>query len=204
MYEVDWSLVVEFLKAGPPTIIAGIVGWIAYQQWRTAKDKLALDLFDRRFAAHRALTESIRAWSNEPYRVAEQVVFRPPSPHSTQLNRDIAEARFLFGEDVRQDLAEIVRLLNALESAKDALHLHRSEDDNDRAGAAKARAMLLAYDNLSKAVERFDHDVERYMMLDKISVGKPKDRQSSEEKPNLATILEQVEAKEAAEEKDAI
>lgn len=30
--------------------IGGVAGVIAWQQWRTAKDKVKLDLFDRRFA----------------------------------------------------------------------------------------------------------------------------------------------------------
>lgn len=39
--------------------IACIVGYIAYQQWQTARRKLKADLFDRRFAAYDELTRLV-------------------------------------------------------------------------------------------------------------------------------------------------
>ncbi|CAN7353617.1 hypothetical protein LJR118_002058 [Acidovorax sp. LjRoot118] len=40
-------------------IVAGFGLWIAYQQWKTAGDKLRLELFDRREAIYIAATKSI-------------------------------------------------------------------------------------------------------------------------------------------------
>lgn len=197
MSEINWLLVLDFLKAGPPILIAGIVGWVAYQQWKTAKDKLALDLFDRRFAAHKSITGAIQAWSLEPYRGAENLIFRPPSQHSIELARDIAEARFLFGDDVRDQLKEVTKLLDALEATKDALHLHNTGDVE---GEKKARAIILAHHELSEALAKFNRDVERYMMLDRISVGKPKGPPPPDGKPSLATLIKAMEEKEAVEE----
>ncbi len=39
--------------------VAGIVGYIAWQQWRTAQKKLKADLFDRRFSAYQRLATII-------------------------------------------------------------------------------------------------------------------------------------------------
>lgn len=199
MCEIDWSVVLDFVKAVPPILIAGIVGWVAFQQWRTAKDKLALDLFDRRFAAHRAITASMKSWSNEPYRVVENVVFKPPSEHSIQLNREVAEARFLFGDDVREQLKVVVKLLDDLESAKDALHTYDRESDAE--GERKARRMMIAFSDLAEAQSELDHRVERYMMLNKISVGKPKERVVPE-RSEINKMVRQMEA-DAEQEKAA-
>ena len=43
-----------YLSAFATPIIALIVTFIAYQQWRTAQNKLKLDLFDRRFLIYQA------------------------------------------------------------------------------------------------------------------------------------------------------
>jgi len=39
--------------------MAAMVGYIAYQQWQTARKKLKADLFDRRFAAYRDLVQQV-------------------------------------------------------------------------------------------------------------------------------------------------
>jgi hypothetical protein len=54
-YQIDWPLLGTILSGTIPITIAAIVAWVAVQQWITAKNKLALDLFDRRFAAWKAL-----------------------------------------------------------------------------------------------------------------------------------------------------
>lgn len=41
--------------------VAGIVGYIAWQQWRTAQKKLKADLFDKRFSAYRELVSAVEA-----------------------------------------------------------------------------------------------------------------------------------------------
>lgn len=201
MCKIDWSVVLDFIKAGPPILIAGIVGWIAFQQLRTAKDKLALDLFDRRFAAHKAITASMKAWSNEPFRVVENYVFKPPSEHSIQLNREIAEARFLFGDDVREQLTAVVKLLDDLETAKDALHTHDGVSEPD--GERKARRVMIAFSDLNEAQLELDHRFERYMMLNSISVGRPKERVVPE-RSEFNKLIRQMDADAKAEKpKDA-
>jgi len=42
-----------------PTI-AVAVAWVSFQQWKTARAKLNLDLFDRRYAVYRGATDALR------------------------------------------------------------------------------------------------------------------------------------------------
>ena len=44
---MDW--VERIVLAVPSTMIASIVAWIAYQQYEINRQKLKLDLYDRRF-----------------------------------------------------------------------------------------------------------------------------------------------------------
>jgi hypothetical protein len=49
---------VQYIQALGPTFVAvvaaGIAGYIAWRQWRTAHDKLTFDLYDRRFKVYEA------------------------------------------------------------------------------------------------------------------------------------------------------
>lgn len=200
MCEVDWPLILEFVKVVPPVLIAIVVGWIAYQQWRTAKDKLALDLFDRRFAAHRALVHSIKTWSQEPYRPSSpNEIIRGNSPTFTQLNREMAEARFLFGEDVIDQLRATVEILLTLERQKDAIHEIPADAPADGGGSKMAQAVIKTLHKLTVAQRELDHRVERYMMLDRISVGKPTKRRADtaneSEFARLVGLIEDEESK---------
>jgi hypothetical protein len=77
MADVQLPLWIEYVKAlGAPIvalIAACIAGGIAYQQWRTAKNKLKLDLFDRRMKVYEACSELLRL-INMPIRSEYAVV----------------------------------------------------------------------------------------------------------------------------------
>lgn len=64
MEQVHLPLWVEYVKAlGAPIvalIAACIAGGIAYQQWRTARNKLKLDLFDKRLKVYKACSSLIQ------------------------------------------------------------------------------------------------------------------------------------------------
>jgi hypothetical protein len=44
------------------TIVAACVAFIAWLQWRTAEEKVRLDLFDRRFAVYDELRAAVWSW----------------------------------------------------------------------------------------------------------------------------------------------
>ena len=70
--------------------IGGAVGYVAYQQWKTARDKLRLDLYDRRFKVFQAVMDFIgHASSTDATSVQEIIKFDTAR----------TEALFLFGGD---------------------------------------------------------------------------------------------------------
>jgi hypothetical protein len=95
-WRLDYSTAKDF--AGPvATVVAalsavGVTGYFARRQWRTAKDKLLLALFDKRFD----LYQELRA-----------VVGRRNDPTSLfDFGRVASRAQFLFGPEVQTFLKE--------------------------------------------------------------------------------------------------
>jgi hypothetical protein len=79
-------------------VLALIVAFIAYQQWRAAHNKLRLDLFDRRFAVYVQTLDFIGAVLQEGYPAGEQY-----GPFARARDR----AQFLFGPEVEVLLERI-------------------------------------------------------------------------------------------------
>jgi hypothetical protein len=101
--QVHLPLWVEYTKAlGAPIValIAGcIAGGIAYQQWKTARDKLKLDLFDRRMAVYNSATTMINAMTTSPP-IASELVQR--------LALDFVPSPWLLSSEVADYLANLV------------------------------------------------------------------------------------------------
>jgi hypothetical protein len=83
-------------------IIAGFGAGIAYFQWRTAHQRVVLDLFDRRVAVFRDIEEAAKAALNELGRAQLEPAF-------WSYVRAEANARFLFGEEVIVALSNLRR-----------------------------------------------------------------------------------------------
>ena len=75
-----------------------VAGYIAWRQWRTAHDRLLVDLFDRRFAAFQELTRAI-----------DEAFHKPNAGVADLAKFDIAseKARFVFNREVHNYLSEI-------------------------------------------------------------------------------------------------
>ncbi|QEE47480.1 hypothetical protein FVA81_24005 [Rhizobium sp. WL3] len=85
--------------------IGGIAAVIAWRQWRTAQDKVKLDLFDRRFAVFM----DVRRLVSEAYQLGK---FTDP----TLPNETIAKARFLFGDEIQEELGRLHALCVRVET----------------------------------------------------------------------------------------
>lgn len=85
--------------SGIGQVVVGVaVACIAWQQHKTAKDKVRLDLFEKRFAVYRALIDKVRDPDAES-EYGKQI-------HDTYWEK-LQQARFLFGDDVNNYLQEV-------------------------------------------------------------------------------------------------
>ncbi|MDJ1633195.1 hypothetical protein [Rhizobium rhizogenes] len=86
------------MNAWATTIISGLVLIVAFMQWRTAHQKVILDLFNRRMAVYEKLGRSMRLMN-----VSAKV-----SDDSNRLFLEAqAEATFVFGRDIHEYLREL-------------------------------------------------------------------------------------------------
>lgn len=166
--EIPWANIGEFLKAAVPSIIAAIVAWVGIQNWITAKNKLALDLFDRRIKAWTDLEHCFQKALNhahDTYAAGGEIEF----PNSTLIDfaRIESNAHWLFGETVRQKINEVSARIVAMtaEQAEDDINSpHRTREAIF--GNIISLPAVIALGELRRMAEPF-------MMLDKISVSRP-------------------------------
>ena len=95
---VEPKSVIELFSAALTPIIAVLATYIAYQQWRTNKTRLDLELYDRRLAVYKA----VDAFYGE---VAKFGTAKYPSVF--ELRYSTAEARFLFPLEIDKHLADV-------------------------------------------------------------------------------------------------
>lgn len=174
MENVDWPLVVEVVKVIPAIVVAGVVAVIAYQQWKTAQNKLALDLFDKRFSARQKINDLIEKRSRESAHEADDLLGAYYTPLAGQLDREICEARFLFGEEVFQNMVKISVSLEAVVRANTKVDRDRDLllDDPvfERWYDERSRALR----DVSRAKQEVETLLEPFLLLDKISVNRPR------------------------------
>ncbi len=100
------SLSFEFAKGLPAAFVALVIGviaaWIALQQWRIARAKLNLDLFERRLRVYRATDKYL----------LESLSGGPQGFFDTIEGLD--DASFLFGSEVIAYLREVLDMRNEL------------------------------------------------------------------------------------------
>lgn len=167
-YTWSLTLTLEIVKAFGPPLVAGVVGYVAWRQWRTAQDKLAIDLFDRRFAAYRAVLNASEDRQNEIRLTKPLALFQPqPDDHVQALKsywRASSDATFLFGPDVLAAMRRIDEAL-AIESAKQVLMLEN--------GPLAYDAYATANRATRQATSDFIVIARPYMMMGRIAVNQP-------------------------------
>ena len=100
------SLSFEFAKGLPAAFVALVIGviaaWIALQQWRVARAKLNLDLFERRLHVYRATDKYLlESLSGGPQGLFDTI-------------EGLDDASFLFGSEVIVYLREVLDMRNEL------------------------------------------------------------------------------------------
>lgn len=95
----DW---IVWMQATGPLLIGAAVVYVAWRQWKTAREKLVLDLFDRRLNIYRQVRSAVNAISaSSGAGIGDQ--------HRQLLDAKI-EGRFLFGLEVCMTLERIEEL----------------------------------------------------------------------------------------------
>lgn len=100
------SLSFEFAKGLPAAFVALVIGviaaWIAFQQWRVARAKLNLDLFERRLSIYRATDKYLlESLSGGPQGFLDSI-------------EGFDDASFLFGSEVTGYLREVLTMRHEL------------------------------------------------------------------------------------------
>ena len=95
---VEAKEVIALLSGALTPLIAMIAAYIAWQQHRTNRSKLRLDLFDRRYAVYSGLTEFLGVVVGTPNFSVNQLA---------TFNVSTANAAFLFGDDIKAYLASV-------------------------------------------------------------------------------------------------
>ena len=102
---------VESLQAFLTPIIAIAVAWIAFQQWKTAQQKLKMERYERRMRVYDQVIQILK------------VVMRDMNPKYEdliQFRQATTEADFLFGSEIPDYLDELVSNGIKLQNAKGA------------------------------------------------------------------------------------
>ncbi|ELT50156.1 hypothetical protein ACI50E_00715 [Brucella sp. ZJ1_1] len=97
----DLPYYIRIVAALGPLLIGLYVAYVAWRQWRTARDKIILDIFDKRFAVFM----DVRRLASIYLQMTEI-----PENEASLPNEIVAKGRFLFGEDVNIILNEIYQL----------------------------------------------------------------------------------------------
>lgn len=168
-----WSpQIVAAIISGLIALLTGtIVAFIAWRQWRTAKDKLALDLFDRRLVAWRLIQKHLKKRIDEilkAHSTGQQPEF--VSEHLRSLWVAIDEAHFLFGDDVRRAMTEVDDVIFAWGGADPDEYVERTTQLG-RVGKISARHVGL--EKLNRARRELRQAVEPYMAMGAIGVARP-------------------------------
>jgi hypothetical protein len=92
------AFLLEFMKASLGPAVALLAAAVAWGQWQTAKQRMLLDLFDRRLKVFEAIERAIGPVNRDAEVTEEQL---------KDLLTARAGARFLFADDVNESLATL-------------------------------------------------------------------------------------------------
>lgn len=139
----------EWLQALLAPVIALVAVYIAWRQHATARDRLRLDLYDRRFAVYRALMDLLSAaLTSGNLKDAELYRF----------SSDTAERSFLFGPEISEYCEEIWKEGVRLQALNSRLHEEDLPAGEERNQVARSRTELFQWfkNQLEAAPKKFE------------------------------------------------
>lgn len=144
-----WISVLQALSVPAIAALAAVIGFL---QWRTAHQKLAVDLFDRRWDTYTAIRKALNP-------VLHEGVAKDEDYWNYISASDRAD--FLFGDDVAKILKEITEAMAWLSSFRESLS-EMSHPDRQQLIEAKYKHFKTVTDFYTKAPPIFS----RYMRID--------------------------------------
>ena len=127
--------IVRLLSGLLTPLVAVFVAFIAWQQFKTARDKLRLDLFDRRYRVYRALMELFTTIHVNGTATLDDV---------GRFGSESDQKRFLFGDDVSSYLTEVRHKAVELHQCQPLID-QRNPDDAKRGAAIEKDLELLRW-----------------------------------------------------------
>lgn len=132
---LDWFLK---LFSGLLTPTIGItVAYIAWRQYQTAKDKLRLDLFDRRYRVYHALMKFVSKAAHETPLTSETL---------EEFYSDTLDYQFLFGSEIREYVRGIRRQSSVLLGFQQGLQHGSLPQDKQNIANAQLRELSEWFD----------------------------------------------------------
>jgi hypothetical protein len=151
---------IQILQALLTPAIATMAVLIGVFQWRTAQQKVVLDLFDRRLAKYTALREVIAKVMTSGSATDE---------NSFQFVRALDGVEFLFGDDIEQPLKEMNKAIGLLT----VLRPERKELGPGPELQAIVRKEREALDMVSSFYSTFHTRLKPYLRMHQKSAGWP-------------------------------
>ncbi len=120
----DW---IDVLSALLTPTIAAFAFFIAFQQWRTNRNRLKHELFDRRYEVFKKITEFIGSIlaSGEVH-----------NQKTTQFLVDTKSVEFLFDKNIAHYIKEVYRKANELDTLEAMLKESTGEERKKKCGEA--------------------------------------------------------------------
>lgn len=150
--------VIEILSAALTPVIAVIAIYIAYQQFRINRSRLAHGLYERRLAVFKA----VRSFIGDVARLGSTDFSRV-----TQFYAEAAEADFLFGQDVTDVIEKLYDQGLRLAELKEQLYPPPGEralpkgEERSRVAHAKSEVLKWFFDQLPEIKKVF----KRYLQM---------------------------------------
>ncbi|WP_312226213.1 hypothetical protein [Stutzerimonas nitrititolerans] len=152
------GLQIKLFTALGQILVAVVVGFIAYRQWRTARSKLQYDLFDRRLKVYEAIQSVVLRSVPSDWRANVEL----------EMSASLAELRWLFGKPVYDFVwKEIYLPLVDLSEAKATIAEPGSLSQpgvREARDAATARARALRK-QLSDAMKLLEEKMSMFLTL---------------------------------------
>jgi hypothetical protein len=139
-----------YSQASFPPLIAGIAVYVAIRQWQINRQRVKLDLFDRRFRVFLEVRKILSSVLPEARATREDFL---------RFRTGVAESYFIFGPEIENYLQEIYLHGINLASAEDRYRQPKQQraDDHDPKKLAEQMNLHLAWltDELPLAKEKF-------------------------------------------------